>query len=167
MDISITLDSKSISNAIKQIETYKMDLENRQRILVDKLSKIGISVIRQTMESIPDEEKGGYYTETFDISTSDGVAAEIRLSGNKVLFIEFSAGVTYGTSDYPTDAGSGFGVGTYPNQKHAFDPNGWYYRDSSGVLKHSFGNRAYMPVYHAEEAIIQQIATIAEDIFSR
>lgn len=95
----------------------------------------------------------------------DIVGAAVRLSGDKVLFIEFSAGISYGTDSYPLPSGADYGVGTYPDQKHAYDPNGWWYVDERGQKHHSYGNRAYMPMYHAEEAIIIQIRHIAKEVF--
>jgi hypothetical protein len=119
------------------------------------------------MESIPDEEKGSYYTEIIYNKNGDITGASVRLSGDKVLFIEFSAGITYGSNNYPLPSGSEYGVGTYPGQTHAFSPYGWWYTDErSGETRHSYGNRAYMPMYHAEQAVIIAVRKIAKEVFS-
>lgn len=165
--ISISLSEKSIQNAIKELNQYKDGLWRKNQILVDKLSKIGLEVVQQTMESVPDKEKGSYYTEILNNSQGDIIGAVVRLSGDSVLFLEFSAGITYGTDSYPLPSGSRYGVGTYPGQTHAFDKNGWWYIDKRGEKHHSYGNRAYMPMYHAEQAIIIQIRTIAKEVFGR
>ena len=164
--IKCSLSSKSIQNAIKELKKYENDLQRKNQIFVQKLADAGILVIRETMESIPTEEKGSYYTEIINNSNGDLVGAAIRLTGDKVLFLEFSAGVTYGTDTYPLPSGSEYGVGTYPGQTHAYDPNGWWYIDENGEKHHSYGNRAYMPMYHAEEAIILAIRSIAKEVFS-
>ena len=119
------------------------------------------------MESIPDEEKGSYYTEIIYDKNGNITGASVRLSGDKVLFIEFSAGITYGSSNYPLSSGSTYGVGTYPGQTHAFSPYGWWYTDErNGETRHSYGNRAYMPMYHAEVAIVLAVRKIAKEVFS-
>lgn len=117
------------------------------------------------MESIPDEEKGSYYTEIVNNTHGDIIGAAVRLSGDKILFLEFSAGITYGTDSYPLPSGSKYGMGTYPGKGHWDDPNGWWYVDERGEKHHSYGNRAYMPMYHAEQSIIIQIRTIAKEVF--
>ena len=144
--IKCNLSGKSIRNAIKELKNYENNLQRKNQIFVQKLADAGILVIRETMESI--------------------VGASIRLTGDKVLFLEFSAGITYGTDTYPLPSGSEYGIGTYPGQTHAYDPNGWWYIDESGNKHHSYGNRAYMPMYHAEEAIILAIHSIAKEVFS-
>lgn len=158
-------DSKSINRAIKQIQQYQNDLQRKVQIFVDILSKEGLQVVQTTMESIPLEEKGSYYTEVMNTSRGDIVGAAIRLSGDKVLFIEFSAGITYGTDSYPLPSGDGYGMGTYPGKGHWDSPYGWWYVDENGEKHHSYGNRAYMPMYHAEQAVIMQIRAIAKEVF--
>ena len=164
--IKCNLSRKSIQNVIDELNKYKTKLQKKNQVFVQKLADAGILVIRETMESIPTEEKGSYYTEIINNSNGDIVGAAIRLTGDKVLFLEFSAGITYGTDAYPLPSGSEYGVGTYPGQTHAYDPNGWWYIDENGEKHHSYGNRAYMPMYHAEEAIILAIHSIAKEVFS-
>lgn len=165
--IRMNLSHKSIQRAIDEIENYRKELKRKNQIFVEKLSRIGINVIRETMESIPDEEKGKYYVESLNNSSGDMVGVAIRLSGTDVLFVEFSAGTAYGTPQggYPLEYGSKYGAGTYPGQTHANDPNGWWYLDENGNKHHSYGNRAYMPMYHASEAIILAIRHVAEEVF--
>lgn len=58
------------------------------------------------------------------------------------------------------------GPGTYPGQKHAFDPEGWYYKDSSGTKVHSFGNPPAAPMYGAIKDIELELETIAREVFA-
>lgn len=165
--ISIDLfDGKSLDNAIKQIQEYQKNLPRKVQILIDRLAKEGLQVVQSTMESVPDEEKGSYYTEIVNNSKGDIIGAAIRLTGDKVLFIEFSAGITYGTDSYPLPSGDKYGMGTYPGKGHWDSPYGWWWVDEHGEKHHSYGNRSYMPMYHAEQAIIIQIRHIAREVFS-
>ena len=166
--IKMGLSSSSIQQAIKQLQEYENALKRKTRILVDKLAKEGIQVIRATMQSIPTDEKGAYYTEVMNTTKGDIIGAAVYLRGDKVLFLEFSAGITYGTSDYPLPSGDKYGMGTYPSDKGNWDkPGGWWYVDETGEKHHSYGNRAYMPMYHAEQAIVFQIHHLAKEIFAR
>ena len=158
-------DGKSLDNAIKQIQEYQKNLPRKVQTLIDRLAKEGLQVVQSTMESVPDEEKGSYYTEIVNNSKGDIIGASIRLTGDKVLFIEFSAGITYGTDSYPLPSGDKYGMGTYPGKGHWDSPYGWWWVDEQGNKHHSYGNRAYMPMYHAEQAIIMQIREVAKDVF--
>ena len=164
--ISVNLfDGKSLGNAIRQIQDYRKDFPRKVQILIDRLAKEGLQVVQSTMKYVPDEEKGSYYTEIVNNSKGDIIGAAIRLTGDKVLFIEFSAGITYGTDSYPLPSGDKYGMGTYPGKGHWDSPYGWWYVDEQGNKHHSYGNRAYMPMYHAEQAIIMQIREIAKEVF--
>lgn len=165
--ININLfDSRSLDKAIRQIRQYQNSLPRKVQTFIDRLAKEGLQVVQSTMESVPDEEKGSYYTEIVNTSNGDIIGAAIRLTGDKVLFIEFSAGITYGTDNYPLPSGDKYGMGTYPGKGHWNSPYGWWYVDEQGNKHHSYGNRAYMPMYHAEQAIIIQVSHIAREVFS-
>lgn len=159
-------DGRSLDKAIQQIRQYQNSLPRKVQTFIDRLAKEGLQVVQSTMESVPDEEKGSYYTEIVNTSNGDIIGAAIRLTGDKVLFIEFSAGITYGTDNYPLPSGDKYGMGTYPGKGHWNSPYGWWYVDEHGNKHHSYGNRAYMPMYHAEQAIILQISHIAREVFS-
>lgn len=164
--ININLfDSRSLDKAIQEIRQYQNSLPRKVQTFIDRLAKEGLQVVQSTMESVPDEEKGSYYTEIVNTSNGDIIGAAIRLTGDKVLFIEFSAGITYGTDNYPLPSGDKYGMGTYPGKGHWNSPYGWWYVDEQGNKHHSYGNRAYMPMYHADQAIIMQIKHIAREVF--
>ena len=158
-------DSRGLDKAIQEIRQYQNSLPRKVQTFIGRLAKEGLQVVQSTMESVPDEEKGSYYTEIVNTSNGDIIGAAIRLTGDKVLFIEFSAGITYGTDNYPLPSGDKYGMGTYPGKGHWNSPYGWWYVDEQGNKHHSYGNRAYMPMYHAEQAIIKQVRRIAKEVF--
>lgn len=166
--IKCSLNQKSIQNAIDQLKSCQNELKSKNELFVKRLSELGLEVVQSTIESIPDEEKGSYYTEIINDKQGNIIGSSIRLSGNNVLFIEFSAGITYGTNVYPLSSGNSYGMGTYPSKKEKSDwdnPNGWWYTDESVQPHHSYGNRAYMPMYHAEQAVIIAVRKIAKEVF--
>ena len=163
--IKCKLSASGLEEMRNKILGYSDDLQRKSQILVDRLSNVGLKVVKQTMKSIPKEERGAYYTEIITTSNGDIAGAAIQLTGDKVLFLEFSAGITYGTKDYPLPSGNGYGMGTYPGKGHWDSPYGWWWIDENGEKHHSYGNRAYMPMYHAEEAIILQVRELAQKVF--
>ena len=161
------LSRDSLLEAARQIKEYNSSLNSRTQTFVEKLGEAGLKVVNSVMRSVPSEERGSYSTELVKNSSGEITGAEIRLTGDKVLFIEFSAGIRYGTNSYPLPSGDKYGMGTYPGKGHWNQPYGWFYTDEKGNKKHSYGNRAYMPMYHAEEAIILLLNRTAKQVFGR
>ena len=58
------------------------------------------------------------------------------------------------------------GQGTFPGQKHAFQPGGWSYQGLNGEWYHSKGFKPSHPMYHAQLAIYDQMIAIAKEVFS-
>ena len=170
--INVRLSPEGIQSAIDELNRYKRDLNRKMEIIRDRMSKLGIDVIRQTMQEIPDSnEAGEWYTEAIYDSDDYVKGVAIRLSGNKILFIEFSAGITFGEApgQYPiqNDQTSQYGYGTYnPDSDAATSGKGWWYVDEAGEKHHSYGNRAYHPMYNAWVAIMLDARKIAMEVFA-
>ena len=82
-----------------------------------------------------------------------------------MLAVEFGAGIFYNSEENPKAPELGFGVGTYPGQIHAFE-DGWYYwDDKTETWRYAHGIKATMPMYNAEQQIIQQYVKIAMEVF--
>ena len=91
--------------------------------------------------------------------TKDGIkTAEV----SPLLMAEFGSGRG---AENPMKV-EGVGQGTFPNQTHAFDMEGWYWIDLEGNLNHSYGITAKMPMYKARNIIIEKVTTIAKEVFS-
>lgn len=164
--ITMGLSARSVQQAIRELEAYKNSLNAKCAELVKRLADIGLDTVNSTMASIPSEITGAYNTEIVLNQKGDICGAAVSLSGNKILFVEFSAGVTYGTQYYPLPSGAPYGAGTYPSDKNNWsNPYGWWYKDENGEVHHTYGNRAYMPMYHAEQAIIFSIGQTAKEVF--
>lgn len=167
--IQIHLNKKSIQKAITELEAYQIETNMKLREFVYELDKIGLDSIHATMSTINEDETGDYTAFIDEEYNGSDVKAKVHLTGNKVLFLEFSAGIRYGQSGsaYPTDAGSEYGMGTYPSDKgHWNDPKGWYYTDDYGNSRHTYGNPAYMPVYNAGQDMKRDLERIARQVFS-
>lgn len=169
--IDVDFSKQSIRKAITQLRNYNKGLEVKSRRLVNELSKIGIDAINSIVAQIdPSNLHSGELALKAEKSQvkQDGDVARmaISLTGADVLFVEFSAGITYGTSEYPLASGAGYGMGTYnPDSGRWKDPEGWWYTDENGKSRHTYGNRAYMPMYHSTEAMALSIWVTAKKIF--
>lgn len=173
--ININLfDSKSIQNAIKQIEQYRDDLPRKCQEICRRLCEIG----QQTaLVAINESPHGKAVTLRMDIDPSKtGCKAMIIGTGKtvtddkgrtfNVLFgIEFGAGIRYNPTANPKASEFGMGIGTFPGQTHALNPGGWMYLDNDGNWKHSYGVKATMPFYKAMTEIQRNVNDVVKDVF--
>lgn len=168
MDLSV----KAVEKAIKQIEQYKQSLSSKLKIFVERLSEIGIQSVKATMMSVAPVDRGDFDCYPLYSERGDAIqGAVIVLHGDQVAFIEFSSGITFGTSGFeglPNNPsyGQGMGMGTYPSDKgHWNDPEGWWYIGKYGQPVHTYGIRAYAPMYNADVEMRKQLKTIAKEVF--
>ena len=171
------LSVKGVEALKRQLLQYKdVEIQNKCKELVIRLANEGITVGRQNVGGF-----GKYIT--FSMQTDpykDGCKAIMLASENgkiisswqtkdgiktvevsPLLMAEFGSG--WGAEN-PMKV-EGVGQGTFPNQTHAFDTEGWYWIDLEGNLNHSYGITAKMPMYKASQKIITDCSRIAKEIF--
>lgn len=77
---------------------------------------------------------------------------------------EFGSG-WFAVTDTHENVPSGAGQGTFPNQKHAFDPQGWTWTDEYGATHWSKGQEPTYPMYLAVQEMVQTIDEVAQKVF--
>lgn len=172
-DLSIS----SIRNLQKELKKYKDSLTYKCRLLAEKLAESGIKVVETKIGESP---LGKYVTIKIDITEEQaGCKAILIATGetfehegyapfNSLLAIEFGAGIRYNSEENPKAPDLGFGVGSFPDQTHAFDKNGWWFWDENKkAWIHSYGVKATMPMYLASAEIQQNIVKAAKEIFGK
>lgn len=171
--ISFNLSQSSVDSAIKEIKIYEKQLITKCNVFCGKITELGMSVAKAKIGEAP---LGKYVKVDVKYSPfSKGCRAVLFAIGdtkmtdyggfNTLMAIEFGAGVKYNAVENPKADEFGMGVGTFPNQKHAFDDGGWYFLDENGEWKHSYGVKATMPMYNADIKMILNIQKIAKEIF--
>lgn len=165
--IYINLSVESVKAARDDIQDIKAELEQKNVEFIKQLADEGISVIRSNVASAM-----GADDKNVDITTEleqNGSTATmiIHVEGKDILFIEYGAGIHFNNGNFHPWANEyGYGVGTFPGQTHALDPNGWFYRDSDNHLHHSYGTQATMPVYKAFMSMQQKAEEVAKRVFN-
>lgn len=177
------LTSESIRNMVGQITDYRQNiLPQKLELLVTRLAEEGITVaihtispgmgkyvmFTQEVERTPDGIVGYMVaTETGQIHAEweqkDGSTRSADVS--PLLMSEFGSGKF--ASDTPItffDSDLKVGRGTFPEQTHAFNPKGWYYKDSKG-WHHSYGYQPTKPMLTAWQAMFEKIDSLALEIF--
>ena len=175
--LNATLSTTSIRKLQDELKKYQNDLTTKCKLLAKELAEIGVNVAEARIGESPlgkyvsiqtdiSEEQAGckaVLIATGEVKKSDGYAPF-----NTLLAIEFGAGIHYNQTPNPNADKFGFGVGTFPGQIHAEDPNGWYFwDDEKEKWIHSYGVKATMPMYHADMEIIQNVVKKTKEIFGK
>lgn len=170
------LSPSSIQKLQAELEEYKNSLTKKCETFVKRLAESGINVAKGNTGkfghyiafSIKTEPKKDgcngllLATDTGKIvskwQTSDGIkSADV----SPLLMVEFGSGQK---AENPKNI-PGVGQGTFPDQSHAFDPNGWYWRDLDGNLHHSKGISPKAPMYKASMEMQNLIVKVAKEVF--
>ena len=180
--VSLTRDG-SIDKAIKALEEYKQELTMKMETFVRKLLDVGIKAgianSGQYAGMILFEKEvvaGSDDIEGVLIATDgDKIIREWKYKGgikravvSPMLMAEFGSGFlafTQNTRDY-LDKDLGVGQGTFPNQIHAFDKEGWFWETPDGKKHHSYGEAPVYPIHSAVLAMTFEINRIAKEVFN-
>lgn len=167
----LKLSVRSVEELKKQLINYRdNELPNKVDMLVERLKNIGLQVVYSKIEESP---LGKYVTVRVESSKMErtilatGVIkyAKGYAPFSTILAIEFGAGIHHNKAKNPNADKYGYGVGTFPNQMHAFE-DGWYYWDDlAKEWKYTHGVKATMPMYEAEEAMRKEVLRIAKEVF--
>ena len=167
--ISISLNTKDINSAIKELEKYKKELLRKERRLLEELAILGF---HEATVRFATAIYDGVNDVTVDLDEV-GKGFVIKADGAAVAFIEFGSGVYHNTSEpYPNPLPEGIvGSGEYGQGKGK--RKAWFYKgepgtngelQSSGFVK-TRGNPAAMPMWYASEEMKKSILKIAREVF--
>lgn len=158
--IKIGLSVREIEQLEKSVQEHKKWLQNRSKVLLERLAQLGATNISLRFSR-------AVYSGKKDFSVSvkpfkNGY--KVIVDGESVLFIEFGSGITYG-SGHPEASEHGMGPGTYPDGKgHWNDPNGWYIPKEKGG-GHTYGNPPAMAVYQTVKDLERELPNIVKEVF--
>lgn len=165
-----TCSVEGINQIVEELRRYRDHLPQLQERFVRRLASRGYEVARayiQYAEMTADSDKPIGTLELYTDPQGMVTSCSLVYTGNQVLFVEFGAGIAHNRGKPHPKAGQfGYGVGTYPNQVHAFDPDGWYYSGVDGRSHHTKGTEATMPMFNASEQMKLEIVAIAKEVFS-
>lgn len=177
--LTMRLDTKSIKNAIKELEEYKMSIRKKNELFVSRLIDEGIKIAQRNVGygkyiSVTKElENDGARTIGFLIAKdTKKIHAEWDYYGQKktaelspLLLAEFGSATL---AEVLFDI-SGVGQGTFPGQKHAGETMWWYKEwkdDHTGEWRQGFGVTPTHPMYMADMEMLQRLEEIAREVFA-
>ena len=167
--IKFSLDEKSITKAIREIEKYKIEFQKKvdtyrkriaEEVVVNASLNFGSSMI-------DDRLRGGPRKPNVDVRVDErGSIAVVVADGEDAVWCEFGAGVYHngsvGSSPHPKGNELGFTIGSYG--KGYGKQKAWgYYEDGQLVITR--GTPASMPMYNAVQEVTRKAIEIAREVF--
>lgn len=178
--IKVNLDTKSIDNAIKELEKYKASMVSKSELFIRRLGEHGITVAQMSVTG----EMGSLITfTTQDIKTSKDITIGYFVGQNRskvisqwkvledgrevvksaeispILMFEFGSGIyklESEFSEFPSDS---------PDYKEHVE-HGWYYKKLNNRWYHSYGLKPTRPMVKAWEQMKKDIYKVAKEVFS-
>lgn len=156
-----------VDKVVKQLERYKKRLQDKQKMLIQKLAELGVQVAdsgfaRVSVDGKKDIQPGQV------LWGKDDNTAYVVVTGETVLIVEFGAGITMGYG-HPLAQDMGYGPGSWSddpalNGKGLWDrPGGWKYPGSKG--KRSLGNAPARAMYDASQRMRSEVSKVAREVF--
>lgn len=167
--INVKLDPQSVANAINELKEYQKDVENKARLLVQRLTDLGADIARIKIVSMGAYDTGdllsgvdGYYSPTLN-------AGFVRVTSDHVAFVEFGTGVkgqgTYKNGEYLSKAAWQYAVGakifTTKDGKV-----GWIYPTDDGGFRFTEGMAGRPFMYETALEIQRNFPQIVKAVFS-
>lgn len=167
--IRARLDPSSLEKAIAEVREYQKEVENKTRILVQRLTDYGADIARVKIVSLGAFASGellsgvnGYYSPILN-------AGFVRVTSDHVAFVEFGTGVVgqnspHKNGEYLARASWGYATGpkifTTKNGKV-----GWIYPTKDGSFRFTEGMRSRPFLYETALELKSIFPQMAKEVF--
>ena len=169
--ISVSLSENGIDRAIQELNAYKQDLIRKTDLLREKIAERIRDEAEQGFQgAIVDDlvGEGARQIDKFAVkcNPSTGNVTVVVATGKDIVWVEFGAGVYHngsvGSSPHPHGTELGFTIGTYGEGRGK--QKIWYFKDKDGKHR-THGTPAAMPMSNAVNTVINDIVSIAREVF--
>jgi len=165
--IKVSLNGKSIDEAIKQLTEYKDSIPIKLQQLRQRVAEELAEACRSGFNGANGEFilYEGFKVPSVEVYTEDDENVTLVVAnGEEAVFIEFGAGVYYNAGGTPHSRPPGIvNIGEYG--KGYGKRSVWGFYDENGTLKLTHGTPASMPMYYAVKNIVPKIPRIAKEVF--
>ena len=169
-NIAVKLDPQGVADAIKEIRQYQKDVENKVRLLIQRLTDLGAEIARIKIVSMGAYYSGellsgvdGYYSPTLNIGF-------VRVTSDHVAFVEFGTGVVgqnnpHKNGEYLSIAAWQYAVG--PKIFTTKDGRvGWIYPTDDGGFRFTEGMKSRPFMYETALELQKNFPNIVKAVFS-
>ena len=165
MRLNVKLSQGSIQDARERIQEYKGTLNNKLKQFVEELADYGITVAEQNTGAWG---KHIEFIKEIEDTSIGCKAIMIMRDRDKIIPkhdlrpVSPSMMAEYGAGRFAVDGWRG----TFPEQVHAFDPKGWWYKGDDDKWHHSYGIRPTRPMLTAYNEMQNHIIEVAKRVFA-
>ena len=168
--ISVSLSESGIEKAIQELLAYKQEIIRKTELLRQKVAARLADEARSGFNgAIVDDLTGKNSPRLADVNVTvdnqDNVSVVVA-EGEDAVWVEFGSGVYHngsvGSSPHPKGAELGFTIGGYGKGNGKKEIWGFY---EDGELRLTHGTPARMPMSQAMNTIINDIVSIAREVF--
>ena len=163
--IKIHLSASGIRQAIKELETYKLEIQRKTSLLVSKLAEEGFRLVTLNLGDI-------HFTGDLQNSVSTEVGpnrAIIQVSSEYAIYVEFGTGPKGLVNQHPDNQiGYRYNVGKtigfyYINGKLT---EGWFYPGDDGIWHFTEGMPSRPFMYNSAQTLrYQSLKAIVKEVF--
>jgi hypothetical protein len=168
--ITVRLDPVSVAEAIKELEQYKKDIENKARLFVQRLTDYGAEIARIKIVGLGAYYSGellsgvdGYYSPTLN-------AGFVRVTSDHVAFVEFGTGVKGQASPHKNGEYLSKAAWQYATGAKIFTTKdgrvGWIYPTDDGGFRFTEGMQSRPFMYETALELQREFPRIAREVFS-
>ena len=167
--ITVRLDPASVAAAIKELEQYKKDVENKARLFVQRLTDYGAEIARIKIVGL-----GAYYSGEL-LSGVDGYyspslnAGFVRVTSDHVAFVEFGTGVKGQASPHKNGEYLSKAAWQYATGAKIFTTKdgrvGWIYPTDDGGFRFTEGMQSRPFMYETALELQREFPRIAREVF--
>ena len=156
--ITVELSTQSCAEAVKELKAYAKEIQPKMLEVCKRLAEIGRDEAISIANGIRLAE--GNNVERIEAVPIDN-GYKIVMEGADVYFIEFGTGDGV-SAHYDTSVPVAWGSWSAEHSQMLFEKGFWYY---DKVLY--TGTPAYMPMYHAEKKMREEMPRVVKEVFGR
>ena len=167
--IRARLDPESIAAAITEIQEYQKEVEQKTRLLIQRLTDEGANLARVKIVGLGAVYSGellsgvdGYYSPALNVGF-------VRVASDHVAFVEFGTGVVGQNSPHKNGeylAKAAWGYATGPKIFTTKDGRvGWIYPTDDGSFRFTEGMKARPFMYETALELQRKFPQIAKEVF--
>jgi len=168
--------TKSVTKAIEELETYQRQLEIRCKRLVIELANHGVEVAKATIVGLP-YSTGDLESSIYAIYDEKSHCAMIKADSEHAVFVEFGTGIigegTYTNSDYLSLAQQFGWQGYYVGGENGCEfttkegRQGWITKMNNGQYFFTEGQEAKHFMDDAFHSVIENFEKTIQQIFNK
>ena len=170
-EIKINLNKAgSLENGIKELENYKLRVQEKTRLLVQKLTDYGAEIVRIKIVNMGAYYSGelmqgvsGYYSPTLN-------AGLIRVTSDHVAFVEFGTGVVGQNNPHRNGEYLSKAAWSYASGAKIFTTKdgrvGWIYPTDDGGFRFTEGMESRPFMYETSLELHKDLERITTEVFS-